>query len=143
MKRKDGIIVLMDEQHIPHNLWTFKRGFPVKFEGPTMKGAGNEVAIESLEIAHEGLWQLSILKLGAGCGRGGDLSCMDVQIDELHTTVDAVDGDALLTPDTSSIGSWRPSCARLDGPAAVAAAARGTTSTRARSSSSNAAGSGR
>ena len=30
-----------------------------------MKGAGNEVAIESLEIAHEGLWQLSILKLGA------------------------------------------------------------------------------
>ena len=66
MKRKDGLIVLMDAQHIPHNLWTFKRGFPVKFEGPTMKGAGNEVAIESLEIAHEGLWQLSILKLGAG-----------------------------------------------------------------------------
>jgi phage tail-like protein len=66
VKRKDGLIVLMDAQHIPHNLWTFKRGFPVKFEGPTMKGAGNEVAIESLEIAHEGLWQLSILKLGAG-----------------------------------------------------------------------------
>jgi len=31
-----------------------------------MKGGGNEVAIESLEIAHEGLWQLSILKIGAG-----------------------------------------------------------------------------
>jgi len=66
VKRKDGLIMLMDGRHLPHNLWTFKRGFPVKFEGPEMKGAGNEVAIESLEIAHEGLWQLSILKIGAG-----------------------------------------------------------------------------
>jgi phage tail-like protein len=61
----DGLIILMDELHIPHNIWTFKRGFPVKFEGPKMKGTENAVAIESLEIAHEGLWQLSILKLGA------------------------------------------------------------------------------
>ena len=66
VKRKDGLITLMDSRHIPHNIWTFKRGFPVKFEGPDMKGTGNEVAIESLEIAHEGLWQLSILKEAAG-----------------------------------------------------------------------------
>ena len=65
VKRKDGLIMLMDSHHVPHNVWTFKRGFPVKFEGPSMKGTGNDVAIESLEIAHEGLWQLSILKLGA------------------------------------------------------------------------------
>jgi hypothetical protein len=56
----------MDSRHLHHNIWTFKRGFPVKFEGPSMNGTGNEVAIESLEIAHEGLWQLSILKIGAG-----------------------------------------------------------------------------
>ena len=66
VKRKDGLIVLMDEKHIPHNVWTFKRGLPVKFQGPSLKAMGNEVAIESLEIAHEGLWQLSVLKLGAG-----------------------------------------------------------------------------
>jgi phage tail-like protein len=64
VKRMDGTIMLMDSLHIPHNIWTFKRAFPVKFAGPTMKGAGNEVAIESLELAHEGLWQLSLLKLG-------------------------------------------------------------------------------
>jgi len=66
VKRKDGLIMLMDSRHLPHNIWTFKRGFPVKFEGPKMNGTGNEVAMESLEIAHEGLWQLSILKIGAG-----------------------------------------------------------------------------
>ena len=65
VKRMDGIVVLMDEQHIPHNIWKFKRGFPVRFEGPKLKGSANEVAVEALEIAHEGLWQLSILKLGA------------------------------------------------------------------------------
>lgn len=64
VKRKDGVIILMDELHIPHNMWTFKRAFPVKYEGPGMNGSGNDVAIQSLELAHEGLWQLSILKLG-------------------------------------------------------------------------------
>jgi phage tail-like protein len=66
VKRKDGLIVLMDSLHIPHNVWTFKRGFPVKFSGPAMRGSASEVAIEALEIAHEGLWQLSLLKMGAG-----------------------------------------------------------------------------
>ena len=65
VKRKDGLILLMDDRHLPHNMWTFNRGLPVKFQGPRMNGSGNDVAIESLEIAHEGLWQLSILKLGA------------------------------------------------------------------------------
>lgn len=66
VKRMDGIIMLMDPLHIPHNVWTFKRAFPVKFTGPTMKGGANDVAIETLELAHEGLWQLSILKEAAG-----------------------------------------------------------------------------
>jgi len=66
VKRKDGLIVLMDAQHVPHNIWTFKRGFPVKFDGPVLRGGASEVAIESLEIAHEGLWQFSALKVGAG-----------------------------------------------------------------------------
>jgi phage tail-like protein len=35
--------------------WKVIRAFPVKLEGPALKATGNEVAIESLEIAHEGL----------------------------------------------------------------------------------------
>ncbi len=65
VRRMDGLVVLMDERRIPHNLWKFKRGFPVRYEGPHLKGAANDVAVEALEIAHEGLWQLSILQLGA------------------------------------------------------------------------------
>jgi phage tail-like protein len=65
VKRMDGVVMLLDDMHIPHNVWTFKRAFPVKFVGPQLKGTGDEVAVETLELAHEGLWQLSILKLGA------------------------------------------------------------------------------
>jgi hypothetical protein len=46
-------------------VWKFRRGFPVRFEGPKLKATGNDVAVEALEIAHEGLWQLSVLRLGA------------------------------------------------------------------------------
>ena len=35
--------------------WTATNAFPVKIEGPGLKATGNEVAIESIEIAHEGL----------------------------------------------------------------------------------------
>jgi phage tail-like protein len=35
--------------------WTFTNGFPVKWEGPEFDASKNEVAIETLEIAHEGL----------------------------------------------------------------------------------------
>jgi phage tail-like protein len=65
VRRMDGIVVLMDDQHLPHNIWKFKRGIPVRFEGPKLKGGGNDVAVEVLEIAHEGLWQLSVLAIGA------------------------------------------------------------------------------
>lgn len=35
--------------------WNLTRPFPTKWVGPDLKAMGNEVAIESLEIAHEGI----------------------------------------------------------------------------------------
>jgi phage tail-like protein len=35
--------------------WKVVNAFPVKVEGPGLKATGNEVAIESIELAHEGL----------------------------------------------------------------------------------------
>ena len=35
--------------------WHLRDAWPVKFEGPTLNATGNEVAIETLELAHEGL----------------------------------------------------------------------------------------
>lgn len=54
-KRRDGIIMLQDEQHQPLRIWYFKRGLPTKWTGPSMNAQQNNVAIEEMEIAHEGL----------------------------------------------------------------------------------------
>ena len=35
--------------------WKFREGWPCKWEGPTLNAKNNEVAIETLEICHEGL----------------------------------------------------------------------------------------
>ena len=53
--RKDGLIVLNDNSGQPAKIWKFKRGIPTKWTGPTLNAAQSNVAIESLEIAHEGL----------------------------------------------------------------------------------------
>lgn len=53
--RKDGIIILQDEAHNPVQVWQFFRGLPVKWTGPSMNAAQSQVALEELEIAHEGL----------------------------------------------------------------------------------------
>ncbi len=35
--------------------WTIVRAWPCKYTGPELKGSASEVAIESIEFAHEGL----------------------------------------------------------------------------------------
>src|SRR5579859_1490973 len=54
-KRKDGTITLRDEQQKAVKTWRFKRGIPVKWTGPTLNAMQSQVAIQELEIAHEGL----------------------------------------------------------------------------------------
>ena len=54
-KRKDGVIVLMDEAQRPAKVWKFRKGIPTKWIGPALNALQSSVAIESLEIAHEGL----------------------------------------------------------------------------------------
>ena len=55
IERRDLTISLLDENHEPVMTWKIQSAFPVKVEGPQLKAAGNEVAIESIELAHEGL----------------------------------------------------------------------------------------
>jgi phage tail-like protein len=54
-ERRTVIISLLNEEHTPVMTWKIHNAFPVKVEGPGLKASGNEVAIESIEIAHEGL----------------------------------------------------------------------------------------
>ena len=53
--RTSGSIVLLDEARTPALRWNFREGWPSKWEGPALNGKTSEVAIETLEIAHEGL----------------------------------------------------------------------------------------
>ena len=54
-ERKSGSIVLLNEAREEVLRWNFFEGWPTKWEGPSMNATGNEIAIETLEIAHEGL----------------------------------------------------------------------------------------
>jgi phage tail-like protein len=53
--RRNGAIVLLGEAQQPVLRWTFRSGWPCKWDGPTLRADGNEVAIETIEICHEGL----------------------------------------------------------------------------------------
>jgi phage tail-like protein len=54
-QRTTGTITLLDESRKPALRWNFREGWPSKWEGPAMNGKTSEVAIETMEIAHEGL----------------------------------------------------------------------------------------
>ncbi|MFW5896061.1 MAG: phage tail protein [archaeon] len=53
--RREGTIVLRDEQRNEVMRWRFIRGWACKYMGPNLMGDSNTVAIESIEICHEGL----------------------------------------------------------------------------------------
>ena len=55
VKRRDGSVVLLDEAGNDVLRWNFRQGWPRKYEGPSLNAGTSEVAIETLEITHEGL----------------------------------------------------------------------------------------
>ncbi len=54
-ERRDVRIKLLNENHEPVVVWKIKNAFPVKLIGPTFNASTSEVAIEEVELAHEGL----------------------------------------------------------------------------------------
>ena len=55
VERKNGSIVLMDDAGEEKTRWNFVDGWPTKWTGPTFNATANEVAIETMDIAHEGV----------------------------------------------------------------------------------------
>ena len=55
VERKSGAIVLLADDRTPVGRFRFRDGWPTKWEGPALNAKSSEVAIETLEIAHEGL----------------------------------------------------------------------------------------
>ena len=48
-------ISLLDETNSPTMTWKVKNAWPSKISGTDLKSDGNEVAVESIEIVHEGI----------------------------------------------------------------------------------------
>ena len=55
VNRRSVVIVLLDDERKDVARWAVRNGFPAKYTGPTFNATSNEVAIETLEIAHEGI----------------------------------------------------------------------------------------
>ncbi len=54
-ERKSGAIIVLDEARAEVLRFSFREGWICKWEGPQLNSTTNEVAIESIEICHEGL----------------------------------------------------------------------------------------
>lgn len=55
VERRDLTISLLDEAGAPACVWSITQAWPIKCEGPGLNATGNEIAIETLELAHEGI----------------------------------------------------------------------------------------
>lgn len=74
--RKNGIVLLTDRgggasalaggptslglpglDRLPVAIWFFRNALPEKLQGPALNAKSNEIAIETLELAHEGLYR--------------------------------------------------------------------------------------
>lgn len=53
VERRDGAVILLDEDRNEVLRWNFEGGWICKWEGPSMNATANDVAIESIEICVE------------------------------------------------------------------------------------------
>ena len=55
IERKNGSIVMIDDTGSEVVRYNFREAWPMKWTGTSFNAAANDVAIETLEIAHEGV----------------------------------------------------------------------------------------
>ncbi|KAF5435368.1 virus tail tube protein gp19 [Candidatus Methanophagaceae archaeon] len=58
--RKNVAIILMDEEGNPAARWEFVEAWPSKYDAPDLNATGTDVAIETLEIVHEGMKRVKL-----------------------------------------------------------------------------------
>jgi phage tail-like protein len=54
----NGTIIVLNSQQIPVMWWAFKKAYPVKWDGPSLKANSDEVAVERIELVHQGIAKL-------------------------------------------------------------------------------------
>ena len=59
VNRKTITITLLDEEEAPAASWQVINAWPMRYTAPDFNAASSEIAIETLEIAHEGMTRVS------------------------------------------------------------------------------------
>jgi len=57
--RRNIAVILMDEEGNAKSRWEFREAWPSKYDAPDLNAKGNDVAIETMEIVHEGMVRTS------------------------------------------------------------------------------------
>jgi len=57
--RRNGSVILMDRKGLEVARWNFMRAWPSKYTGPSLNAKSDEIAIETIELVHEGLERVS------------------------------------------------------------------------------------
>ena len=55
IERRTVTISLLNEKHEPVVTWKVQNAFPVKVDGGSLNAKSNEILMESIDLAHEGL----------------------------------------------------------------------------------------
>ncbi len=55
VRRTEASVILLDENRQEVMRWNFTRAWPCKWTGPGLNAKNNEIAMETLEICHEGI----------------------------------------------------------------------------------------
>ncbi|HLP87144.1 MAG TPA: phage tail protein [Nostocaceae cyanobacterium] len=58
IQQLNGTILLLNSEQIPVMWWIFKKAYPVKWEGPQLNASSNEIAVEKIELVHQGISKL-------------------------------------------------------------------------------------
>lgn len=53
--RRTVTVILLDEEGNDATRWEFVNAWPTKYDAPDLDASANEVAVESLELVHEGM----------------------------------------------------------------------------------------
>jgi len=57
VERRTVIINLLNDEGVPVFKWTLINAFPVKVTSADLKATGNDIAVETVELVHEGITQ--------------------------------------------------------------------------------------
>jgi phage tail-like protein len=55
IQRRNGTVMLLNRQRVPVMWWNFRNALPVRWTGPAFDARDDQIAVEALELAHEGL----------------------------------------------------------------------------------------